>query len=107
MRSPYHHGAGNLIVPGLMRMIEGDPEKPQAGHRHRQEAPERADDRRLPIDCAPVQAHDSKIEHRCADGRAAHFPHDGAVCRQRDPIFQVMRGVQHTHDDADEHRIEQ
>src|ERR1700722_1271205 len=49
---PNHRVPGDLVVPGLLARIEDDPEEAEPRHRHRQEAAECPNDRRLPIDGA-------------------------------------------------------
>src|SRR5277367_98815 len=80
---PYHHRTRDLVVPGLVVAVEGNPDESEAGHRQGQEAAERADDGGLPVHCAAIQPDNLQVENQSADGRALDFPQHGAVHREQ------------------------
>src|ERR1700735_1922764 len=79
----HHHGACNLLMPGLGGLIEGYPEESQSGHRQGQKTAQGADNGRFPVHEPSIQAHDPQIEHDASYGRSAQFPHHGPVDGQQ------------------------
>src|ERR1700680_2879347 len=104
-RHSHHHRPRDFVVPGLIIVVECDPNKPKAGDCQRQKTAERADDRRLPVDLSPIQPDDAQIEHDTADGRTPYLPHHRAVGAQQHQ-FKV-RVMEQAHDKADQDYIEQ
>src|SRR5450432_3896797 len=105
-RHAHDHGTRDFVVPGLIVVVEGNPDESQAGDRQRQEAAQGTDDSGLPVDFPAVQAHDAQIEHDAADGGPANFPHHRAVRGQHQKLKVVLM-TEHAHEKANQESIEQ
>src|SRR5258708_3732519 len=80
LRHPDDGRAGDLVVPRLPVVVEGDPDKAQAGDK-RQEAAQSTHGCYAPIERAVVEAHDLQAANDAADRRALGRPYDDAVGR--------------------------